>query len=320
MKDSILQLKNLKLYFPVREGFFRRVVAHVKAVNDVDLEVKRGSMHALVGESGSGKSTLGRAAIRLLKPTHGEILFNQQEIGNLPEKALIPFRKKMQMIFQDPYSSLNPRHTIGQSIGDALVFHKFAKSKEEEQELVASVLHKVGLNPDAMYRYPHQFSGGQKQRICIARAVCLKPEFIVCDEAVSALDVSIQAQILNLLIDLKKSDNLSYLFIAHDLQLVQEVSDYVTVMYLGKIMEEGTSQEVFDTPKHPYTQALLSSIPHLDPAKRKGKISLKGEIPSPVNPPSGCPFRTRCPFAKPECKEPPPQKMPSSTHRYFCIL
>lgn len=320
MKESILQLKNLKVYFPVREGFFRKTVAYVKAVNDVDLEVKRGSMHALVGESGSGKSTLGRAAIRLLKPTEGQILFEDQEIGTLSAHSLIPLRKKMQMIFQDPYSSLNPRHTVGQSIGDALEFHQFVTNEGEKKEAVASVLQKVGLNPDAMYRYPHQFSGGQKQRICIARAVCLKPDFIVCDEAVSALDVSIQAQILNLLLDLKKSDTLSYLFIAHDLQLVQEVSDYVTVMYLGKVMEEGTSKEIFSNPKHPYTQALLSCIPHLDPSKRQEKMVLKGEIPSPVNPPSGCPFRTRCPYAKPECKEPPPRKQASSTHHYFCIL
>jgi oligopeptide/dipeptide ABC transporter ATP-binding protein len=320
MKDLILQLKNLKVYFPVREGFFRRVVAHVKAVNDVDLELERGTLHALVGESGSGKSTLGRAAIRLLEPTEGKVLINQQEISHLPHSQLYPFRKQMQMIFQDPYSSLNPRHTIERSIGDALLFHQLVKEGKDKKEAVADVLSKVGLSPDVMSRYPHQFSGGQKQRVCIARALCLKPELIVCDEAVSALDVSIQAQILNLLIDLKKSERLSYLFIAHDLHLVQEVSDDVTVMYLGKVMESGKSKEVFNNPKHPYTQALLSSIPHVDPSKRKTKIALKGEIPSPVNPPSGCPFRTRCPYAKPECALPPPLKRPSQTHRYFCIL
>jgi oligopeptide/dipeptide ABC transporter ATP-binding protein len=320
MKDLILQLKNLKVYFPVREGFFRRVVAHVKAVNDVDLELERGTLHALVGESGSGKSTLGRAAIRLLEPTEGKVLINQQEISHPPHSQLYPFRKQMQMIFQDPYSSLNPRHTIERSIGDALLFHQLVKEGKDKKEAVADVLSKVGLSPDVMSRYPHQFSGGQKQRVCIARALCLKPELIVCDEAVSALDVSIQAQILNLLIDLKKSERLSYLFIAHDLHLVQEVSDDVTVMYLGKVMESGKSKEVFNNPKHPYTQALLSSIPHVDPSKRKTKIALKGEIPSPVNPPSGCPFRTRCPYAKPECALPPPLKRPSQTHRYFCIL
>jgi oligopeptide/dipeptide ABC transporter ATP-binding protein len=201
-----------------------------------------------------------------------------------------------------------------------LLFHQLVKEGKDKKEAVADVLSKVGLSPDVMSRYPHQFSGGQKQRVCIARALCLKPELIVCDEAVSALDVSIQAQILNLLIDLKKSERLSYLFIAHDLHLVQEVSDDVTVMYLGKVMESGKSKEVFNNPKHPYTQALLSSIPHVDPSKRKTKIALKGEIPSPVNPPSGCPFRTRCPYAKPECALPPPLKRPSQTHRYFCIL
>lgn len=320
MKDLILQLKNLKVFFPVREGFFRKIVAQVKAVNDVDLELKRGTLHALVGESGSGKSTLGRAAIRLIEPTEGEVLIDQKEIGHLHHSDLFPFRKKMQMIFQDPYSSLNPRHSVERSIGDALQFHKIVTNEQERREAVADVLNKVGLSPDVMGRYPHQFSGGQKQRVCIARALCLKPELIVCDEAVSALDVSIQAQILNLLIDLKQSEHLSYLFIAHDLHLVQEVSDDVTVMYLGKVMESGTSKEVFSNPKHPYTQALLSSIPHLDPSKRKEKIALKGEIPSPVNPPSGCPFRTRCPYAKPECAMPPPLKQASQTHRYFCIL
>ena len=320
MKDLILQLKNLKVYFPVREGFFRKVTGYVKAVNDVDLELDRGTLHALVGESGSGKSTLGRAAIRLLEPTEGQVLIDQKEIGHLSHSALYPLRKKMQMIFQDPYSSLNPRHTIERSVGDALLFHHLVKDEKEKKEAIADVLSKVGLPPEVMSRYPHQFSGGQKQRVCIARALCLKPELIICDEAVSALDVSIQAQILNLLIDLKQSEHLSYLFIAHDLHLVQEVSDEVTVIYLGKVMESGKSKEVFSNPKHPYTQALLSSIPHLDPKERKTRIALKGEIPSPVNPPSGCPFRTRCPYAKPECAMPPPLKKPSQTHRYFCIL
>lgn len=320
MSDIILSLRGLKQYFPVRAGFFRSVVAHVKAVDDLSLDVKRGSVHALVGESGSGKSTAARSALRLLKPTAGEILFDGEHLEHLDRKDLLPYRTKMQMIFQDPYASLNPRHTIEQAIGEGLLFHGLAKTPSEAKEQIAEVLKRVGLSPDAMQRYPHQFSGGQQQRICIGRAISLKPELLVCDEAVSALDVSIQAQILNLLTDLKESDGLSLLFIAHDLELVREISDDVTVMYLGKVMESGPVKQVFHHPGHPYTQALLASTPKNHPEQKRDRMKLTGEIPSPIHPPSGCPFRTRCPYAKAICAKPPPVQWPSQYHTYSCII
>lgn len=320
MTETILSLRNLKQYFPVRAGFFRSVVAQVKAVDDLNLDIKRGTVHALVGESGSGKSTAARSALRLLKPTAGQIIFDGVPIQDLDRQELLPFRTKMQMIFQDPYASLNPRHTIEQAIGEGLLFHGFAKNRNEAKEQIAEVLQRVGLPQDAMYRYPHQFSGGQQQRICIGRAISLKPELLVCDEAVSALDVSIQAQILNLLTDLKESYGLSLLFIAHDLELVREISDDVTVMYLGKVMESGPVDQVFNHPGHPYTQALLASTPRNHPHEKRERIKLTGEIPSPIHPPSGCPFRTRCPFAQSICAETPPIQHPSQDHHYSCII
>lgn len=320
MDDLILQLVGLKQYFPVHGGFFRSLQGYVKAVNGFDLELKRGTIHALVGESGSGKSTVARTALMLLKPTAGDILFNGIPIQGLSKEALLPYRRKMQMIFQDPQASLNPRHTIERSLIDAMAFHGLATEKRELEDRAVEMLEQVGMNGDALKRYPHQFSGGQQQRICIARALSLKPELLVCDEAVSALDVSVQAQILNLLLQLKSRFNLSLLFIAHDLDLVREVCDDVTVMYLGKEMERGSCKELFENPKHPYTKALLASTPRQHPDHVRERIPLKGEIPSPLNPPSGCPFRTRCPFAQKICAEPPPLQICSSSHRYFCIL
>lgn len=319
--EPLLKLTGIQKFFPIHAGVFRKVVGHIQAVNGVDLTLKQGTVHALVGESGSGKSTLGRVAIRLLEPTAGTIEFKGVALNNLSSAELLPYRRSLQMIFQDPYSSLNPRLSILEAIGEGLVYHGIAKTEKEKKDQVALILEEVGLSPDVMDRYPHQFSGGQQQRICIGRAIALKPELIVCDEAVSALDVSIQAQILNLLIKLREEFHLSYLFISHDLSVVRHVSDHITVMYLGHIMETGATRDIFEHPKHPYTQALLSAIPKMEPGLITNRTILKGEIPSSRNPPSGCPFRTRCPYAKPICAEPPPcKKGPGKDHNYFCIL
>lgn len=321
MKKKLLQLVDVKKYFPLQRGLLRRIKGWVKAVNGVSLTLHAQEVHAVVGESGSGKSTLGRLAIRLLDPTAGSILFKDVPIDHLSRKALKPYRRSLQMIFQDPFSSLNPRHTIEESIGEGLVYHNLVHSENEKREWVAKVLEDVGLSPDMMRRYPHQFSGGQQQRLCIGRAIALQPEVIVCDEAVSALDLSIQAQILNLLSRLQQELGLSYLFIAHDLSIVEHISDYTTVMYLGKIMEAGPTAELFGNPKHPYTQALLSSVPKQTPREKRTAVVLQGEIPSPIDPPTGCPFRTRCPYAQPICSLPPPEKTgKDAAHRYFCIL
>lgn len=308
MIDPLLQFKNVRKYFPVHAGVFRKVVAHVKAVDGVNLVLHKGEVHALVGESGSGKSTLGRLAIRLMEPTSGHVEY----AGG---------KHSIQMIFQDPHSSLNPRMTILEAIGEGLLFHGLVKNEKEKKERVAEVLNDVGLISDMMMRYPHQFSGGQQQRICIGRAIALKPEILICDEAVSALDVSIQAQILNLLVRIQQELGLSYLFISHDLSVVRHISDRITVLYLGHVMETGTVKDIFENPKHPYTQALLSSIPKMTPKATAKRMVLKGEIPSNVHPPSGCPFRTRCPYAQPVCSEPPPWKKGGSPrHGYACIL
>lgn len=320
MNTPLVTLKNVKKYFPIYRGFFRHVEGHIKAVDDVSFSIQRQEVHALVGESGSGKSTVGRLIIDLLKPTAGEILFNGESSLKLSGESLKRHRRRFQMIFQDPFASLNPRHTIEESLGEGLILHGLVKNDEEKKERIRQVLYQVGLSPEALKRYPHQFSGGQQQRICIARAVILEPEMIVCDEAVSALDVSIQAQILNLLSELQREQLLSYLFISHDLSVVQHISDWVTVMYLGKVMETGPAASIFNNPKHPYTQALLSSIPKKRPDEIKSRIILKGEIPSPSDPPSGCPFRTRCPFARAICAEPPPRKRAGEGHLYDCIL
>lgn len=298
--EVLLDVKGLKKYFPIRGGVFSRVVANVKAVEDVSFVIKRGEVVGLVGESGSGKTTAGRAILRLIEPTAGEILFDGVDVAKLSKAKLREYRRKMQIIFQDPFASLNPRMSVGDIIGEALTIHKLAQGKAKEAR-VADLLERVGMNPGHMRRYPHEFSGGQRQRIGIARALAVDPDFIVADEPVSALDVSIQAQVVNLLQDLKDELGLTMLFIAHDLGVVEYISDKVIVMYLGRIMEIAPAKELYRNPVHPYTEALLSAVPIPDPTIKRERVILQGDIPSPINPPSGCVFRTRCPIATEDC-------------------
>ncbi len=265
MNDYLLEVSGLKKYFPVYKGLIKKEVGVIKAVDGIDFAVRKGGILGMVGESGCGKSTAARASIRLIEPTAGQISFMGKSLMDLAPDQLKMMRKNMQMVFQDPYASLNPRKTVGSSIGEALLYHHFVATKEEQQDAVAEVLRKIGLSPDVMERYPHEFSGGQQQRICIGRAIALNPRLIICDEAVSALDVSIQAQILNLLIELKETMHLSYLFISHDLSVIRYIADDVVVLYQGKIVERAPTEELFTDPKHPYTQALLSAIPRLHP-------------------------------------------------------
>ncbi len=315
----LLEVKNLKKYFPIRGGILSRVVANVKAVEDVSFTIKPGEVVGLVGESGSGKTTAGRAILRLIEPTSGEVNFDGVDVTKLSKGQMREYRKEMQIIFQDPFASLNPRMTVGDIIGEALVIHKLARGKAKE-ERVASLLEKTGLSPNHMRRYPHEFSGGQRQRIGIARALAVDPKFIVADEPVSALDVSIQAQVVNLLQDLKEEFGLTLLFIAHDLAVVEYISDKVIVMYLGRVMEIAPAKELYRNPVHPYTQALLSAVPIPDPTIKRERVILQGDIPSPINPPSGCVFRTRCPIAVKECAEVvPPLEEVSPGHFKACI-
>ncbi|MFP3682379.1 dipeptide ABC transporter ATP-binding protein [Bacillus sp. SIMBA_026] len=304
-QETILELKDVKKYFPIRSGFFQRKVGDIKAVDGVSFSLKRGETLGIVGESGCGKSTAGRTMIRLYKPTDGRILFKGQDISGLSEEKLRKsVRKNIQMVFQDPFASLNPRKTLRSIIKEPFQTHHMY-SMSERNERVEELLAKVGLHPSFANRYPHEFSGGQRQRIGIARALTLNPELIIADEPVSALDVSIQAQVINLMEELQEEFNLTYLFISHDLSVVRHISDRVGVMYLGKMMELTDKHELYGNPLHPYTQALLSSVPvtrKKDAVKRE-RIILKGELPSPVNPPKGCVFHTRCPMAKPICKE-----------------
>lgn len=326
MTQELLKVRGLTKYFPVYAGIFRRHVANVQAVRGIDFDINKGEVLGLVGESGCGKSTAGRASIRLIEPTAGEVFFEGKNILQQSPQALLEFRRQAQIVFQDPYASLNPRKTIGESIGEGLFFHHLVKTRNEQRERVALILERIGLPPEAMDRYPHQFSGGGQQRICIGRALAMHPKLIVCDEAVSALDVSVQAQILNLLNDLKEEFGLSYLFISHDLSTIRYLSDRVIVLYLGKVMESASTEELFSNPKHPYTRALLSATPKTYPQEKKLRIILKGELPSVINPPSGCPFRTRCPYAQPICAETPPDRVVfdrftgKEDHHYHCIL
>lgn len=323
MKEDLLRVVDIKKYFPIYEGFLQKKIGEVKAVDGVDFAIPFQKVLGLVGESGSGKSTLGRIAIRLIEPTSGRIFFEGNEITNLNTSELIQVRKKIQVVFQDPYSSLNPRKTIGESIGEGLVYYNLVRNKDEMHERVSDVLSLVGLSSSAIDKYPHQFSGGQQQRICIGRALIMNPKLIICDESVSALDVSVQAQILNLFIELKEKMHLSYLFISHDLSVIRYISDHVLVLYLGKVMESAPVKELFTNPRHPYTQALLSSAPKNHPNEKKQRISLTGEIPSPIHPPKGCPFRKRCPYAREECKNPPwkiENEGLENEHRWRCIL
>jgi oligopeptide transport system ATP-binding protein len=303
MAEALLRVKNLKKYFPIRGGLFSREVARVHAVDDVSFDIYPGETLGLVGESGCGKSTTGRAILRLIEPTAGEVSFDGKNVTALDKRALRHLRKEMQIIFQDPYASLNPRMTVGSIVGEALVIHKLAATKREREERVVKILETVGLSADHLRRYPHEFSGGQRQRIGIARSLAVNPKFIVADEPVSALDVSIQAQIINLLEDLQKQFGLTYLFIAHDLSVVEHISTRVAVMYLGKIVELAPAKELYTNPKHPYTEALLSAVPIPDPTVKRKRILLEGDVPSPIKPPSGCRFHTRCPIRVPACSQ-----------------
>ncbi len=320
MTENLLEVKNLVKYFPVRGGVFSRVRNYVKAVDGISFAVKPGETLGLVGESGCGKSTAGRSILRLIEPTSGEINFEGENICELSNEELRKRRRQMQIIFQDPYASLNPRMTIGSIVGEPLTIHKVAKG-QERKDRVEQLLHRVGLRPEHIRRYPHEFSGGQRQRIGLARALALNPKLIIGDEPVSALDVSIQAQVINLLEDLQKDLGIAYVMIAHDLAVVQHVSDRIAVMYLGKIVELAEADELVSSPKHPYTEALLSAVPVPDPTVKTERILLKGDVPSPVNPPSGCRFHTRCPYKEDICEqEDPPILEMSPAHTVACHL
>ncbi|MGY1743942.1 ABC transporter ATP-binding protein [Blastococcus sp. SYSU D00695] len=307
--ETLLEIRGLQKHFPLTQGVvFKRTVGHVRAVDGVDLTLRRGETVGLVGESGCGKSTVSKLLVALERPTAGSIVYKGQDVTGLSGRALKAYRREVQIIFQDPYASLNPRMTVGDIVAEGWSVHADVAPKKGRLQRTQELLDRVGLNPDYVNRYPHQFSGGQRQRIGIARALALRPEVIVCDEPVSALDVSVQAQVVNLLEDLQDEFGLSYLFIAHDLSVVRHISDRVAVMYLGSIVEEGTDVEVYTSPSHPYTQALLSSVPLHEPHLRgqKDRILLQGDVPSPADPPSGCRFRTRCWKAQDICAEEPP--------------
>ena len=318
--ENILEVKNLKKYFPIKGGFFGGVTGEFKAVDDFSFTNKKGTTMGLVGESGCGKSTTGRTILRLIEKTSGDIIFNGQDISTLDKKQLRELRTKMQIIFQDPYSSLSPRLPIGEIIGEAVREHGLVPASEYD-EYISNIMKECGLQEYHKDRYPHEFSGGQRQRICIARALALKPEFVVCDEPVSALDVSIQAQIINLLKQLQEDRGLTYLFISHDLSVVEHISDTIGVMYLGNLVETGNTEDIFANPLHPYTKALFSAIPMPDPDIKKDRILLQGDIPSPANPPKGCKFHTRCSQCMAKCKEvaPVPKDM-GNGHVVCCHL
>ena len=307
-KDYILEVDNLKKYFPIKGGFLGGAKGSVKAVDGVSFKIKRGTTMGLVGESGCGKSTTGRTILRLIEKTDGTVKFNGQDIYGLNKKEMKDLRTKMQIIFQDPYSSLSPRLPVGEIIGEAVREHNIV-SKKDYNDYLDKVMSDCGLAPYHKDRYPHEFSGGQRQRICIARALALNPEFIVCDEPVSALDVSIQAQIINLLKDLQEKRHLTYLFISHDLSVVEHISDTIGVMYLGSMVEYGSKESIFANPRHPYTKALFSAIPIPDPDRKMNRVILEGSIPSPANPPKGCKFHTRCKECMGICKEQAPKPL-----------
>lgn len=321
MSNPILKVTDLKVHFPVAGGVFSKKQV-VKAVDGLNFEIMPGETFGLVGESGCGKSTTGRAIVKIYTPTEGKVEFNGEDITKIKGKELSEFRKNVQMIFQDPYASLNPRMTVGEIIREPMDIHNIFSTKKEREDRVRELLEIVGLKPDHIRRYPHEFSGGQRQRIGIARTLALNPKFIVCDEPISALDVSIQAQVINLLENIQKKMDISYLFIAHDLSMVKHISDRIGVMYLGNMVEIGEADDVYNKPLHPYTQALLSAVPIPDPkvARQKKRIVLEGELPSPIDPPSGCVFRTRCPNASERCAKEKPKAVKVGNRSVACFL
>jgi oligopeptide/dipeptide ABC transporter ATP-binding protein len=319
-QGNLLEVRGLKKHFPIRRGVFSRVSGYVRAVDGVDLVLKQGETLGLVGESGSGKTTAGRCILRLIEPTGGSVVFDGIDLLGLSPAEMRKMRRQIQVIFQDPYSSLNPRMKVGSIVGEPLAIHKIASGSDREHR-VADLLCKVGLDPMVMRRYPHEFSGGQRQRIGIARALALNPRLIICDEPVSALDVSVQAQVVNLLMDLQEEFSLTYLFIAHDLSVVEHISDRVAVMYLGKIVEVADAESLYRDPKHPYTRALLSAVPVPDPDAKPQRIALKGDLPSPAEPPPGCAFHPRCPVAVEVCSRVEPRLLDSGGgHLASCHL
>ncbi|MDF2685740.1 MAG: transporter ATPase subunit [Clostridia bacterium] len=320
MSEKVIEVKNLKMYFPIKAGVFRHVVGNVKAVDNISFSIDKGKTLGLVGESGCGKTTVGRTILRLYEATDGSVLFNNKDLFKLKRSQLRTIRPQMQLIFQDPYSSLSPRMPVGEIIGEGVKQHNIVP-KDQYKAYIMKIMDQCGLQKHHIDRYPHEFSGGQRQRICIARALALKPRFVVADEPVSALDVSIQAQIINLLKDLQKEFGLTYLFISHDLSVVEHISDNVGVMYLGSMVEEGPKEKIFKNPYHPYTKALFSAVPIPDPTIKMDRIILKGDIPSPANPPEGCKFHTRCRDCMGVCKEKAPKYIEvEPNHRVACHL
>jgi peptide/nickel transport system ATP-binding protein/oligopeptide transport system ATP-binding protein len=317
-REVVLKAEHVKTYFPIK-GFAGQTVGNVKAVDDISLELYRGETYGLVGETGCGKSTLGRTLIRLLDATEGSIVVNGQDITKLKSGQLRAMRQKMQMVFQDPYTSLDGRMHVGDILMETLAIQHIGK-KSERMDMVLAILNQVGLRVEHFYRYPHELSGGQRQRVGLARAILLHPDIIVCDEPVSALDVSVRSQIINLLLDLQREENLTYLFISHDMSVVRYTANRVGVMYLGHLVEEATTDQLFESPMHPYTQVLLSAVPTPDPRTKRERVVLEGELPSPIDPPSGCVFHTRCPYAQEACKLQCPTLQPVGTdHRVACL-